>query len=168
MQFPRPQSRQIVDHGSGCARIASDDQNLMSNSACFQTWLCQLGRDFQILIEEEVAQNGNSMSRKHLHEFFESGMIHRKVQWLKSYTRNSEKSTLSRVLYCSRSRLRFRFEGPFPRSVPIPRWKRTFQQLSKFLAASIQAARSINRGLQGVVHWTKAVSEAEGLEPPKK
>ena len=35
------------------------------------------------------------------------------------------------------------FEGPFPRSVPIPCWKRTFQQLSKFLAASIQAARSL-------------------------
>ena len=39
------------------------------------------------------------------------------------------------------------FEGPFPRSVPIPRWKRTFQQLSKFLAASIQSARSITAAI---------------------
>ena len=37
------------------------------------------------------------------------------------------------------------FEGPFPRSVPIPRWKLKYQQLSKFLATSNQVARSIRR-----------------------
>ena len=53
------------------------------------------------------------------------------------------------------------FEGPFPRSVPRPRWKRSFQQLSTFLAASIQAARSI------IIIATKATwRSAYRREPP--